>query len=132
MTRLIIKRGDEKVDEVKVEYGTLTIGRKADNDICINDRAVSAHHAKIVTFSKPTYIKDLRSTNGTYVNGKKIILDYTLNHGDTITLGNHQITYDMDSGDIDSREPELTQVINMEEVLSDKIEPSESKQQSLA
>ena len=132
MTKLIITRGSEKVDEINVEYGTLTIGRKTDNDICINDPAVSSHHAKIVTFSKPTYITDLRSTNGTYVNGEKIILDCTLNHGDIITIGNHQLTYDLESGDVVTKEPELTQVINMKEVLTEEGESSTVKKQSRA
>lgn len=132
MTKLIITRGNEKVDEINVEYGTLTIGRKSDNDICINDRAVSSHHAKIVTFSKPTYITDLRSTNGTYINGQKIVLDHTLNHGDIITIGKHQLTYDLESGDVATKEPELTQVINMKEVLTEEGESSGVKKKSRA
>jgi pSer/pThr/pTyr-binding forkhead associated (FHA) protein len=115
MPKLIITDGKEQMDEVLLTDGTISIGRKGDNDIQIDDAAVSAHHAKIVTFFKPTYIKDLMSTNGSYVNGDQI-QEHTLEHGDVITIGEHHIIFDQEDGEISTNEPELTKTLN----LSDK------------
>jgi predicted component of type VI protein secretion system len=115
MPKLVIWDTQNKINEVAVEYGTLTIGRKADNDIQIDDPAVSAHHAKIVSFNKPSYIQDLRSTNGTYVNGNKIILEHTLEHNDVITLGKHFISYDKEAEGTGPYTQEMTQIISTEE-----------------
>lgn len=112
MPKLIITNGKEQMDEVPLTDGTISIGRKADNDIQIDDAAVSAHHAKIVTFFKPTYIKDLMSTNGTYVNGSQIQV-HTLEHGDVITIGEHHIIFDREDGEMASDEPELTKTLDL-------------------
>lgn len=115
MPKLIISENNRKIGEVALEYGTLTLGRKGDNDIQIDDQAVSAHHAKIVTFHKPSYLEDLRSTNGTFVNGQRIKVPHTLQHGDTITIGKHHLFFDKES-DIDSSgDPDLTQIISADE-----------------
>ncbi|MCK5092079.1 MAG: FHA domain-containing protein, partial [Gammaproteobacteria bacterium] len=87
-------------------------GRMPDNDIQIKDASVSAHHAKIVTFFKPTYIKDLMSTNGSYVNGKQI-QEHTLEHGDVITIGQHHIIFDKGDGKPPGKEPEMTQSLSL-------------------
>ena len=112
MSKLIITDGKEKMDEIPLMDGTISIGRKADNDIQIVDEAVSAHHAKIVTFFKPTYIKDLMSTNGSYVNGVQI-QEHTLEHGDVITIGLHHIIFDRGEGKISFNELELTQILSL-------------------
>mgnify|MGYP003498818034 FL=1 len=67
----------------------LTIGRLPDNDIVINNPMVGRHHAKIVMEQGERYeIIDLQSTNGTYVNGRKVKGQMPLRPGDRIMLGN--------------------------------------------
>lgn len=112
MPKLIITDGKEIVEEIPLTEGTISIGRKADNDIQIADASVSAHHAKIVTFFKPTYIKDLMSTNGSYVNGNQI-QEHTLEHGDVITIGQHHIIFERGDGKISLEEPELTKTLSL-------------------
>lgn len=96
MAKLLINRGSFRVSEIDLKRGTLTVGRDADNNIPVPDTAVSGHHAKIVTLFDACYIQDLDSTNGTFVNGKRV-QEHTLRNGDVITLGNHQILFESDA-----------------------------------
>jgi pSer/pThr/pTyr-binding forkhead associated (FHA) protein len=97
MAKIIIHTDQNGTEEMLLTEGTVTIGRTKDNDIQIDDPAVSAYHAKLVSFFKPTYIQDLRSTNGTYVNGSRV-MEHTLEHGDIITIGKHNIYFSKESG----------------------------------
>ncbi|WDC83754.1 FHA domain-containing protein [Caloramator sp. mosi_1] len=65
---------------------SITIGRKDDNSIVIEDVYVSNYHAKIL-LEDDIYIKDLDSTNGTYVNGKRIVRLTKISEGDLIEIG---------------------------------------------
>ena len=112
MPKLIITDGKEKMEEITLPQGTINIGRMSDNDIQIDDASVSAHHAQVVTFFKPTYVKDLMSTNGSYVNGVQI-QEHTLEHGDVITIGQHHIIFDNSDEKVSNIEPEMTQVLNL-------------------
>jgi len=92
MNKIFINHGTFKLGEYELKRGTLTIGRSTSNDIQIDDPSVSNHHAKIVTLFETTFIEDLKSTNGTFVNGKPI-QKHTLRSSDIINLGKHQILY---------------------------------------
>ena len=76
---------------------TTTIGRKPSNDITIDNLSVSGRHAQVITILEDSFLEDLGSTNGTYVNGK-LVKKHALVHGDNITLGKYQITYHSSSG----------------------------------
>lgn len=67
---------------------TLTIGRKDDNDIVLMDEFISGYHAKIFIKNNSFYIEDLESTNGTFVNEKRIDDRVKLEVNDEIRLGN--------------------------------------------
>ena len=64
----------------------LTIGRKSDNTVRLIDAKVSRNHAKILATAEGFIIEDLKSSNGTYVNGENIE-NHLLRPGDTITIG---------------------------------------------
>ncbi|HLF11468.1 MAG TPA: FHA domain-containing protein, partial [Gammaproteobacteria bacterium] len=66
--------------------------RLPDNDIRIDNAAVSGHHSLIINILNDSFLEDLNSTNGTYVNGK-LIKKHALQHGDVITVGHHQLRY---------------------------------------
>jgi len=97
MNRVILNLGNFKLDEIQLEKGTLTIGRAPDNDIRLEDPATSSRHAKLVTIFTSSFIEDLNSTNGTIVNGRKIIR-HTLHHGDVISIGNLQLLFKSEDG----------------------------------
>ena len=81
-----------KLGEFVLDKEVMTIGRKEDNDIRIDNLAVSGHHAKLLTIFEDSFLEDLDSTNGTYVNGKPIT-KHPLRHGDVITIGKHELRY---------------------------------------
>jgi len=95
MARITINRDSFKVDEHELEQGTLSLGRKKDNAVHIDDPTVSSHHAQIVTVFDSSYIEDLGSTNGTFVNGQKT-KTHTLHNGDIITIGQYQLLFQTD------------------------------------
>jgi FHA domain len=82
----------EVLQERKLAKETMTIGRKGDNDIQLDNLAVSGHHAKILTVLNDSFIEDMNSTNGTYLNGS-LINKKPLTHHDVIKIGKHEIKY---------------------------------------
>jgi diguanylate cyclase (GGDEF)-like protein len=69
----------------------LKIGRAPENELCIRDQSVSQFHARVVLTPKGTaYVEDLGSTNGTFVNGEKIVR-HALWDGDKIHIGRQQV-----------------------------------------
>jgi hypothetical protein len=69
-----------------------TVGRLPDNDVRIDNAAVSGHHGLIINILNDSFLEDLNSTNGTYVNGK-LIKKHALTHGDVITIGHHHLRF---------------------------------------
>lgn len=92
MAKITVNKENFKIDERELGQGSLSIGRNRDNALRIDDRAVSNHHAQIVTVFESSYVEDLGSTNGTYVNGKKV-KTHTLHNGDVLTIGHYQILF---------------------------------------
>ncbi len=92
MGKLTINQPDGMSEEFALDKERVTIGRHADNDICLNDKAVSGHHAVIVTVLHDSFLEDLNSTNGTLVNGRQIA-KHALANGDTVQIGRAQIIY---------------------------------------
>jgi pSer/pThr/pTyr-binding forkhead associated (FHA) protein len=81
------------IEKKKFDTETISIGRDLENDLYINNLAVSRFHAKIYREGQKIIIKDLGSANGTYVNGNKI--DWADIHiGDIILIGKHTLTID--------------------------------------
>lgn len=91
MVKLKVDNNEHSISELMLDRGSVSLGRATDNDVCLDDITVSSHHARIVTFFNATYIEDLGSTNGTWVNGKRIKM-HTLHPGDQVMLGHCQLT----------------------------------------
>jgi pSer/pThr/pTyr-binding forkhead associated (FHA) protein len=92
MAKIIVNRESFQVEELELKQGTLSIGRSRDNELCLDDLTISHHHARIVTVFDSSYVEDLGSTNGIYVNGKKT-KTHTLHNGDVLTLGHYQVLF---------------------------------------
>ena len=71
---------------------SLTIGRKKNNDVIIDNLAVSGHHAKIDSVGDSFVLIDLQSKNGSFVNEKKVN-SHWLQSGDTINIGKHSLVF---------------------------------------
>ena len=71
---------------------SLKIGRKTDNDVVIDNLAVSGHHAKIDSVGDGFVFIDLKSKNGSFVN-EELVTSHWLNDGDTINIGKHSLRF---------------------------------------
>jgi pSer/pThr/pTyr-binding forkhead associated (FHA) protein len=92
MARLILSLDGQTLAEYNMTKERYTVGRLPDNDIRIDNAAVSGHHSLLINILNDSFLEDLNSTNGTYVNGK-LIKKHALQHGDVITVGHHQLRY---------------------------------------
>ncbi len=92
MPKLILSVDDKIIDEFNIDKDTVTIGRRTDNDICLDNLAISGYHSQITTVLNDSFLEDLNSTNGTFVNSK-IVKKHALKDGDIIDIGNHRIKY---------------------------------------
>lgn len=90
--KLIVKLQGEGSRTVELRNDTFTIGRKAENDLPIEDHTVSSRHARIVRIQSVYFVEDLKSTNGTAVNGKPVERAQ-LRDADIITIGQHRIIF---------------------------------------
>jgi pSer/pThr/pTyr-binding forkhead associated (FHA) protein len=93
MARLLLKFESEILREIPIGKRPVTIGRAPDNDLAIDNLAVSDHHARLYAEGDRLVIEDLSSLNGTFVNDVRIERT-TLRDGDTILIGKHQIQVD--------------------------------------
>jgi predicted component of type VI protein secretion system len=85
--RVILRSGPNPGKVFPLEKVELFIGRDLSNDVVINDPEISRRHSRLL-FTNGTYLlEDLGSTNGTSVNGQRLVSPTALRHGDLITLG---------------------------------------------
>ncbi len=111
MARLILSLDSQVLAEYNMSKERYTIGRLPDNDVRIDNPAVSGHHSLIINILNDSFLEDLNSTNGTYVNGK-LIKKHALQHGDVITVGHHQLRFsDQQTHQAEQDEFEKTMVI---------------------
>jgi type II secretory pathway predicted ATPase ExeA len=90
--KLVLSHKGQTVAETYLVPGRLIIGRTADNDLQVDSRFVSRHHAQVVTSFSGSVIEDLNSTNGIYVRGKRV-RRHRLVEGDVVQIGQHALTY---------------------------------------
>jgi len=92
MSKLILTLGGNKIKEFELDQEEMIIGRRASSDIQVENLAVSGAHAKIITILNDSFLEDLKSTNGTFVNGV-LAKKQALQNGDVITVGKHKLRY---------------------------------------
>jgi hypothetical protein len=93
MGKLVIRFQGKPLQDVNLRLGDMTIGRKPDCDIVLNnDKSVSGHHAVIRTVGKKSTLEDLGSTNGTFIETARVT-KHELRHGETILIGSHELIY---------------------------------------
>ena len=86
LLKVSIFREGRKQQEVATEKKSIVIGREAGCDIVLEDRTVSRRHAEIEVGEDAVVLKDLGSSNGTYVNRERIE-SHTLAPNDAVTIG---------------------------------------------
>ena len=90
--QLVVSNNGSVLQELPMIQPRLLIGRSEHNDIAIDSRFVSRHHALLVRHGGATFLMDLNSTNGTFVNARRIS-NHVLLHDDVITIGHHRIKF---------------------------------------
>ena len=85
--RLVVRRGPQLNQAFEISKDVTTLGRDISNDIVVNDRETSRHHLRLMRAGDTITIEDLGSTNGTFVNGKRVSGVTPLQNGDMIGLG---------------------------------------------
>jgi hypothetical protein len=92
MAKIVLVMEGAVSREILLAKERVTIGRGPHNDIVIEDCAISAEHAVIVTENDDSFLEDLNSTNGTQVNGQPVRKHF-LQDGDVIELAGHRMQY---------------------------------------
>ena len=92
MAKIIITTEGKPVTEVELVKERMTIGRKAYNDIVLEDRAVSGQHATISLMLDDAMLEDMGSTNGTFVAGNKVYRQKLVD-GDVINIAHFSLTF---------------------------------------
>ena len=92
VTRIEIFTNGELVAEHSFPQGRVIVGRSPDNEIYIESKFVSRHHAQLISDDRGCVIEDLNSTNGVFL-GEKQVKKYRLRHGDVVSLGVHELVY---------------------------------------
>ena len=92
MAKIILSMNGAALREMVLPKGRITIGRRPQNDIVLDDPAISGQHAAIVTTDADACLEDLNSTNGTQVNGQPVRKHF-LQDDDVIELARYRIRY---------------------------------------
>lgn len=95
MSKLRLIRDGVSVREYPLDKERISVGRKAHNDIQLDDPTVSGEHAVFLVLQN-VYVEDMNSTNGVVLNGKKVNRRQ-LNHGDVIHIGQHEFKFVSDT-----------------------------------
>lgn len=109
MARMILSLDGQVLAEYNMSKERYTVGRLQDNDIRIDNPTVSGHHSLVINILNDSFLEDLNSTNGTYVNGR-LVKKHALQNGDVVTVGRHQLRF-IDGGAEEEDEFASTMVI---------------------
>jgi general secretion pathway protein A len=90
--RILVGFNGQTIAERELTPGRFIIGRTPDNDLQIDSKYISRHHAQIITSAQTSVVEDLNSTNGIYVRSKRV-RRRILNDGDVVHIGQHEIMY---------------------------------------
>lgn len=116
MPNLTLKFKETIIARYPLEHGrSLTIGRRKDNDVVIDNLAVSAHHARVEPVGDAFVLVDLQSKNGSFVN-EQLVSSHRLKAGDAISIGKHLLLYgaedDPRAAEAPAREIDRTMVMD--------------------
>ena len=104
VAKLVLSMDGLVLKEIPLNKQRISVGRKPHNDIQIDNLAISGEHCAVTTILNDSFLEDLNSTNGTYVNGQPV-KKHVLELRDIIELGKYRLKYvtENDDGDFESR-----------------------------
>lgn len=98
MPRLVIRLTDGRVLQTRLKQGLNSLGRNPNCDVPIPDSTISLNHCEIELAEEQLYVRDLNSTNGTYIDGRPV-QEAKFAAGQALQVGNVQIEVDLQSAD---------------------------------
>ncbi len=125
MPKLVVISEELAGKTYDLTHDTTTIGRGPENTIRIDDSTISHHHGSISLEGGLVVLRDLNSTNGTRVNGQKI-MEAKLANGDVVRFGRVELRFEGESKKTTVPLPKATSGINVEEIGSARTQPSQS------
>jgi pilus assembly protein CpaF len=129
-SRLIVRRGKSPQSEYALSEQAVILGREAINDIMLQELEISRRHASITFVDGRHIIADLDSTNGTFVNGRRISTPITLRDGDVIDLGDSvSLVYSSPTQPDEATIVESMQAIGDMEAVEPSSEPAQAQYQ---
>lgn len=90
--QLYLSLNGKTIKELTLDRPRALVGRSEHNDLSVESRFISRHHAMFIRHGSATFLMDLNSTNGTYVNSRKIS-NHVMMHDDVVSIGNHSIKF---------------------------------------
>jgi predicted component of type VI protein secretion system len=108
MARIILKFKELVLKDFSLQDGGKTIGRAPGNDIVLENLLVSGHHARIDQTGGDYILTDLKSKNGTYVNGARIS-SAKLTQGDRIVIGKHTLVFELDAAQVSAADNDMVE-----------------------
>jgi pSer/pThr/pTyr-binding forkhead associated (FHA) protein len=106
MPTLTLKFDERELQRCDVGADPVSIGRLPDNDVVIDNPAVSGRHARVIREGSHYVLEDLKSTNGTFVN-QKPIARHTLLDGDVVLVGKHTLVFTQHGGEQPKKQKHL-------------------------
>ncbi len=110
MQRIVLLKDRSVLDTLELDQKIYTIGRDSKSNIHLDDPSVSRLHASLSMVGNQFFIEDHKSTNGTYLNKKRITM-HVLKDGDEVALGHFNLRYEDDSERQAASELEETMVL---------------------
>jgi general secretion pathway protein A len=104
--------------DVNLHRGRVILGRTSDNDIQLDSKYISRHHAQIISNLKHSYIEDLNSTNGIFF-GNRRVKRHKLKDGDEFWMGKHRLTFMCNTDD--------AKLEDLEDGVEELVEPDENQ-----
>ncbi|MEH3085654.1 MAG: FHA domain-containing protein [Xylophilus ampelinus] len=89
--RILVSLDTATVVDATLDQECITLGRRPYNDIVLDHRSVSGEHAVLRQTPEGTLLEDRNSTNGTFVNGQKVVQQRLLEEGDAVEIGRYRI-----------------------------------------
>ena len=89
------RAGEEGAREILIRRDEFLLGRGTDCDLRLSDINISRHHCLIRVRPEEITLADLGSSNGTYVNGKRVVSQAVLHSGDEIRVGEFRFVFEM-------------------------------------
>jgi uncharacterized RDD family membrane protein YckC len=120
MAKLNFMDRENLLRELEIDEELITIGREATNKLVIADPSVSRQHAWVEKREDGYYLVDKNSSNGSYVNGKKIT-QQKLSHNDKVQLGNAQLVFE------DEEQVQATFILPREGLSPEILEPNKTQ-----